>query len=75
MAKTTKKTAATEVVVNETNEYEKKYNELKSLNQSLIKEIDNVFMSRLTPGALGSVLGKVIKNFNLQMTKIDQTKF
>jgi hypothetical protein len=48
-----------------------KYNQLKELSLSLVKEVDNVFMSRLAPGALGSVLGKVMKNYKLQVEKID----
>ena len=47
-----------------------KYEQLIELTDAFTKEIDNIFMARLKPGQIGSVLGNVVKQFKLRQDLI-----
>ena len=68
MATKTKKESPTAVTSD--NSINTKYNELLSLSESLVLEIDNAMTARLTPGQLGQVLGNVVLGYKEEVLSL-----
>ena len=50
-----------------------KYDELVSLSDALVAEIDNVMATRLTPGQLGQLLGSIVSAYREQVEKVKKS--
>ena len=50
-----------------------KFDEIVSLSDALVAEIDNVMATRLTPGQLGQLLGSIVTAYKEQVEKLKQS--
>jgi len=50
-----------------------KYDQIVSLSDALVSEIDNVMATRLTPGQLGQLLGSIVTAYKEQVEDIKRS--